>query len=132
MTLEGALQRLADLRAAERAVAWEIADTVASAVPTPTPRGSLGVFAEVLGCSARWVSDLVRVSRTFVPDHRLPDVPFGLYVVAARSNDPLKWIEVALGEGWSTADLQRGIRGEPKAEGACPSCGRPLPKKRAG
>ena len=114
-------------------MAWEISDTVAGAVPDPTPRGSLGVFAGVLGCSTRWVSDLVRVSRTYVPDSRLPDVPFGLYIVASRSQNPLEWIREALAHGWSTADLARAIRGEPETEGAtCPECGRLLPKKRAG
>ena len=92
MTLDDALQKLTELRAASLAVLWEQADLLAVLLPVPQ-RGKrapeVGLAAEALVCSAAWVRRLYRVGMTFGPDVRHPDVPFVLYLACLRKPDPL-------------------------------------------
>jgi hypothetical protein len=126
--LEAVLQQLADLKTSQRAVDWSIADTVASIVPDGRPgqrNPAAGKCAEVLGCTSVWVKRLARVSRAFSPEHRYPDVPFGLYVVAIRADDPVYTLGIAIQDGLSVADLELKLRrGAAAVKERCPTCGK--------
>ena len=86
----------------------------------------VGKCAEALVCSAAWVRKLYRVGKTFGSELRYPDVPFSLYVVALRFDDPQEALETAIAHDYSVADLLRDRSGKPDERPVCETCGRPL------
>ena len=128
MTLDDALQKLTELRAASLAVLWEQADLLADLLPPPQ-RGKrapeVGLAAEALVCSATWVRRLYKVGKTFGSDTRYPDVPFVLYLACLRKPDPLAALRHALEHGQSAVDVAQKESGPP-----CPTCGRRMGRGR--
>ena len=127
MTLDDALQKLTEFRAASLAVLWSQAEIIAAILPEPR-RGKrapeVGLAAEALVCSAAWVRRLYKVWKTF--GHvRYPDVPFVLYLACLRKPDPLAALQHALEHGQSAVDVEQKEPGPP-----CPTCGRRMGRGR--
>jgi uncharacterized Ntn-hydrolase superfamily protein len=67
--------------------------------------------ASELGCSPAQVRELHRTFLAFPdPSSRARDLSFRHHQVAARTADPVVWIEKALKCGWSTRQLEQAVR----------------------
>jgi len=72
--------------------------------------GAMNAYREaavVLCKSVRWSVELAKVADVFQPGRRRPGVEWSLYRVAANSNDPFRYLRMALDRRWSSKDLQR-------------------------
>lgn len=134
MTLDETLQQAADLRAAERATQWAMADLCSSAIGGRRGDPVTGALAEVWGCSKEWVLRLRRMAEAFPHDSglRFPDVPFGVYQVAIRAVNPQDALRQAVEGEWNSAELGRrlGIGPGGATGDACPTCGRRIPRRK--
>lgn len=78
-----------------------------------------GTIAADTGYSAQHIKDLARTSKVFhsAGDRRAREyVQWSHYKIAARTDDPVGWIDRAEAAGWSTRELQRQITGEPERD----------------
>lgn len=78
-----------------------------------------GTIAADTGYSAQHIKDLARTSKVFhsAGDRRAREyVQWSHYKIAARTDDPVGWIDRAEAAGWSTRELQRQITGEPEKD----------------
>lgn len=66
-------------------------------------------MASDLGCTARYVQELIRVAETFPEEERALDQSWYLHRVAARTEDPKGWLERAVAAGWSTRQLEEAL-----------------------
>ena len=65
------------------------------------------------GYSPRRINDLVVTFEAFPEEtDRAKDLSFSHHMLAARTDDPVKWIELAIENGWSVRDMNRVIKGE--------------------
>ncbi len=70
-----------------------------------------GDIASMLGCSARYVGELIRVWRVFPSDsQRVPDLGWEHHRIAASQMDPKAWIEMAADEEWSTREMRAAVK----------------------
>lgn len=89
----------------------------------------LSAFAPELGCSTSFLSDLRTVARKFAPEDRAQTESWSLHLTAARTKDPVGYLELAIGNGWSVAQLREHlkevgqIKSQAKKEKTCPHCG---------
>lgn len=113
MTLEHGLQRWVDMLQAERATQWEQGDILREARDKHGPT-VLGQFAAAAGRSLRWCQKRLRVATVYGRDARrqYADLPWSLFEVAARTDNPELWLSLAAEHGWSERELRTHIRGE--------------------
>ncbi len=89
---------------------WEIGDLLIAYAEGRAKRGFARAMAAELGCSARWVSLLMKVSRAFPSDARDASLSWEHHRVAASADDPQEWLDRAASEGWSTRQMAEAIR----------------------
>jgi len=94
----------------EDSVKWGQA-LLCAAIETKYGEGSISTFAADMGIGE---STAYRLRRTWIAfpriEDRYPDMTFGHHALAAMTNDPNYWIEVAALHGLSTYALERKIR----------------------
>ncbi len=73
-------------------------------------RGFARELAGELGCSTRWVQELMRTARAFAPEARAKDMTWEHHRVAACTDDPEFWLQQAVDNQWSTRQLRDAIR----------------------
>lgn len=110
--LEESLSEFAEMLQAGRATQWAEGDMLAEAKRT-YGRKVLLRFAEVGRCSVRWCQRRAKVAETFARDTRAlyPDLNWSVFEIAARTDDPVGWLQKAADNGWSEAQLRQAIRG---------------------
>jgi len=86
---------------------WDRAAIVTALYETGlTPRQ----IASSLGCSASLCRKFVRTFNAFPdPEKRIPFLSFRHHVIAAYTDDPEKWINLAADNHWSTREMQEHV-----------------------
>lgn len=75
---------------------------------------TVGQLAYDNNCSAGYVRQMIKVWQAFPTEEaRLPfsDLTFQHYKLAAYSDDPVGWLELAVDNAWSTRELRLAING---------------------
>lgn len=104
------LQELAETYVEEGETHWRRAALMYLAVEKYEARPN--DIAAACGCSGSTVQQYVKTFAAFPdPSDRLPDIPFTIYKICARTEDPQGWLRQASENMWSTRDLQRAING---------------------
>lgn len=111
-SVEERLGEFAEMLQAGRATQWAEGDILTEAKRT-YGRKVLGQFAEIGRCSVRWCQRRAKVAETFGRDVRAtyPDLNWSVFEIAARTDDPVVWLQRAADNGWSEAQLRQAIRG---------------------
>lgn len=75
-------------------------------VPANTVAGDVGY-------SSRYISSLVKAFNAFPEESdRAMDMSFSHHLLAAGTDDPVHWLDLACKEAWSVREMQRAINGE--------------------
>lgn len=93
-----------EIREAKDNTQWKLGDLsilVVSAYGTD----SLGKFATEVGLARSTIYQYRKVSETFPSDTRIPRLSHRHHTKASNSDDPIKWIEMADANNWSSERL---------------------------
>jgi hypothetical protein len=106
---EELIQRAIDCVQAGDENKWTLGAIIALLVNIEqAPRGEI---ANQLACSTRYVSELMKVWETFPSEaQRIPELSWQHHRIAARTNDPYKWLEKAAENGWSAREFELAIK----------------------
>lgn len=106
---EELIQRAVDCLQNEQEARWTLG--AICAVLVNVLQAQKGDVASQLGCSARYVSELVRTWEAFPTEEaRNPELSWQHHRLAASTEAPAEWLARAADAGWSTREMQEAIR----------------------
>ncbi len=110
-SLEEYISAIQNITETEARAIWLKADLLLEARDVYQGTGFSNAMAEALGCSARYIQELIKVAKTFPEEERLFHLPFSIYRVCARAGNPVYWLRKANDEMLSQRQLEEEIKG---------------------
>lgn len=75
-------------------------------------RKTASMLSKEVGVSKAYIRQMVAVAKAFPePEDRAADLSFTHHKLAALTDDPEKWINLAVANGWSKRELAEAIKG---------------------
>lgn len=112
ISLEEVIARLLDIDETEKQALFAKGDLLLAAKEVFGEKGFADYMASQLGCTARYVQEMIKVSKTFPTEKRAMDQSWYLHRLAAQTKEPEKWLGLAVKHGWSTRQLKEAIEQE--------------------
>ena len=110
-SLEEYISAIQNITETEARAIWLKADLLLEARDVYQGTGFSNAMAEALGCSVRYIQELIKVAKTFPEEERLFHLPFSIYRVCARAENPTYWLRKANDEMLSQRQLEEEIKG---------------------
>ena len=110
-SLEEYISAIQNITETEAKAIWLKADMLLEARDVFQGTGYSNTMAEALGCSARYIQELIKVAKTFPQEERLFHLSFSIYRVCAKAGNPVYWLHRANDEMLSQRQLEEEIRG---------------------
>lgn len=110
-SLEEYISAIQNITETEAKAIWLKADMLLEAREVYQGTGYSNTMAEALGCSARYIQELIKVAKTFPEGERLFHLSFSIYRICARAGNPAHWLHRANDEMLSQRQLEEEIRG---------------------
>ena len=110
-SLEEYISAIQNITETEARAIWLKADLLLEARDVYQGTGFSNAMAEALGCSVRYIQELIKVAKTFPEEERLFHLPFSIYRVCARAGNPVYWLRKANDEMLSQRQLEEEIKG---------------------
>jgi len=110
-TFEEYISAIQNITETEARAIWLKADLLLEAREVYQGTGFSNAMAEALGCSVRYIQELIKVAKTFPKEERLLHLPFTIYRICARTDNPTYWLHRANDEMLSQRQLEEEIRG---------------------
>lgn len=110
-SLEEYISAIQNITETEARAIWLKADLLLEARDVYQGTGFSNAMAKALGCSARYIQELIKVAKTFPEEERLFHLPFSIYRVCARAGNPIYWLRKANDEMLSQRQLEEEIKG---------------------
>ena len=110
-SLEEYISAIQNITETEARAIWLKADLLLEARDVYQGTGFSNAMAEALGCSVRYIQELIKVAKTFPEEERLFHLPFSIYRVCARAENPAYWLRKANDEMLSQRQLEEEIKG---------------------
>lgn len=110
-TLEEYISAIQNITETEAKAIWLKADMLLEARDVFQGSGYSNTMAEALGCSARYIQELIKVAKTFPQEERLFHLSFSIYRVCAKAGNPVYWLHRANDEMLSQRQLEEEIQG---------------------
>lgn len=107
-SIDDAMQAAIDLQSRRTGDLWALGDCVNAARSTFGPSAERHM-AGATKLTTRWLHQLACVAATWPADQRRLDIGWDVYSVASATDDPHGWLNEALRNEWSAADLRRAI-----------------------
>lgn len=107
VTLEDYLSYAMELQEAGNATRWALGDLYLEMRQKFKMRNFSRFVASQMNCTSEYITQLMRVSKTFKPDERIPDMDWSLHRLCAYSKRPHYWLKVAADESLSVRDLRK-------------------------
>lgn len=128
ISLEEFIDRLAEILKSEQDFHWAVGELLAC---YPDTKEINNAIASGVGRSAAWVKEHRATYLAFAADDatRALDMAWQIHVMAARTSDPIAWLEYAVKNQCSTRELRERLveEGEiterAKEPKSCPHCG---------
>lgn len=114
MSYDQAIGRLIDLRQEEDDSRWKQGALCVYLIDMMGQKASW--IASQINCSAAQVREIAKTWRAFPTEEmRVPysELSWMHFRIAAGTQDPPRWIELAAEKGWSIRELKKAIKGEP-------------------
>ncbi|MBC7340618.1 MAG: hypothetical protein H5U04_12355 [Firmicutes bacterium] len=109
-SLEELLARCIDLLQTQEEARWELGDLLLLGRQRFGGRGYARTVAGQLGCSTRYIEQLMRTANVFAPEERVADLSWSHHQIAAQTKEPDYWLAQAVDNQWSTRQLRDAIR----------------------
>jgi hypothetical protein len=104
------VQRFIDLMSRESASLWAQAEQ-ARTMKLRYGRETARNLATEVGCSRGYIRELIGTANVFPdPAQRAQDLSFSHHRIAAFTDDPERWLSMAIEQQWSVQDLRDAIR----------------------
>lgn len=107
VTLEDYLSYAMELQEAGNATRWALGDLYLEMKQKFKIRNFSRFVASQMNCTAEYITQLMKVSKTFRPDERIPDMDWSLHRLCAYSKRPHYWLKVAADESLSVRELRK-------------------------
>lgn len=109
-TLEEYISAIQQISETEEKAMWLKADLLLEAKEKFQGKMFANIMGEALGCTARYIQDLIKVAKTFSQEERLYHLPFTMYLICSKTKEPKRWIQIANDNCLSIRQLREEIK----------------------